>query len=219
MDDETTEKTRSSYNRLASEYVRRIYDELQHKSLDRQLLDDFAERVKGTVCDLGCGPGHVARYLWERGVQVCGIDLSPGLVDQARRLNPGIKFEQGNMYALDTPDATWAGIIAFYSIIHVPSTDHPLVFSEMRRVLQPDGILLLAFHVGEKLIHFDELWGQAVSVDFHLFLSDEVTDSLGSAGFEVEKVVERDPYPEVEAQTRRAYILAIKRGTRMVRSA
>jgi SAM-dependent methyltransferase len=213
MDDETTEKTRISYDRLAGEYVRRIYDELQHKPLDRQPLDEFADRVKGTVCDLGCGPGHVARYLWERGVQVCGIDLSPGLVDQARRLNPGIKFEQGNMYALDAPDATWAGIIAFYSIIHHPSTDHPLVFSEMRRVLQSDGILLLAFHVGEKLIHFDELWGQAVSVDFHFFLSDEVTDSLGSAGFEVKKIVERDPYPDVEAQTRRAYVLASKRRT------
>ena len=84
MDEVTTKKTQISYDRLADEYVRRIYEELQHKPLDRQLLDEFADQVKGTVCDLGCGPGHVARYLWERGVQVCGIDLSSGLVDQAR---------------------------------------------------------------------------------------------------------------------------------------
>lgn len=213
MENEITKNTRNSYDRLAGEYVRRIYDELQYKPLDRQFLDEFAARVKGEVCDLGCGPGHVARYLWEQGVQVCGIDLSSSMVGEARRLNPGIKFEQGNMFALNTPDATWAGIIGFYSIIHVPSADHVLVFSEMRRVLQSDGLLLLAFHVGEKVIHFDELWGQAVSMDFHFFLSDEVTDSMRSAGFEVEKIIERDPYPEVEAQTRRAYILASKRGT------
>jgi 2-polyprenyl-3-methyl-5-hydroxy-6-metoxy-1,4-benzoquinol methylase len=75
MDDEITKNTQISYDRLADEYVRRIYDELQHKPLDRQLLDEFAARVKGngSVCDLGCGPGHVARYLREHGVQVCGL--------------------------------------------------------------------------------------------------------------------------------------------------
>ena len=213
MHNEITKNTRDSYDRLAGEYVRRIYEELQHKPLDQQQLDEFAARVKGAVCDLGCGPGHVARYLWEQGVQVCGIDLAPGMVDQARRLNPAIKFEQGNMFALDAPDATWAGIIAFYSIIHVPSGEHLLIFSEMRRVLQPDGILLLAFHVGDKVVHFAELWGQAVSIDFHFFRTEDVTDALRSAGFEVEKIVERDPYPEIEAQTRRAYILASNRGT------
>ena len=210
MDEVTTKNTQISYNCLADEYVRRIYGELQHKPLDRQLLDRFAVRVKGTglVCDLGCGPGHVARYLREHGTQVYGIDLSPELVERARRLNPGIEFHQGNMFALDAADATWAGITAFYSIIHVPRTDHVLVLSEMRRVLRPGGLLLLAFHVGDGVVHFDELWGQSVSVDFHFFRTEEVADSLRSAGFDVEEIVERDPYTEVEAQTRRGYILA-----------
>ena len=90
VNDEKTRQTQRSYDQLADEYVRRIYGELQHKPLDRQLLDDFAARVKdtGVVGDLGCGPGHVSRYLWERGVEVCGIDLSSELVERARRLNP-----------------------------------------------------------------------------------------------------------------------------------
>jgi hypothetical protein len=71
----------------------------------------------------------------------------------------------------------------------------------------------LAFHVGDEVVHFDELWGHAVSVDFHFFRTDDVADSLRSAGFEVEEIVERDPYPDVEAQTRRGYILASKRET------
>ena len=215
MDDEIIKNTQISYDRLADEYVRRIYDELQHKPLDRQLLDEFAARVKGngSVCDLGCGPGHVARYLREHGVQVCGLDLSSELVERARQLNPDIKFEQGNMIALNAADATWAGIVAFYSIIHIPRTDHVTVFSEMRRVLRSGGLLLLAFHVGDEVVHFDELWGQAASLDFHLFCADAVVGGLRRAGFEVEKIVERDPYPNVEAQTRRGYLLASKRDT------
>jgi SAM-dependent methyltransferase len=215
MDDEITKNTQISYDRLADEYVRRIYDELQHKPLDLQLLDEFAARVKGngSVCDLGCGPGHVARYLREHGVQVCGLDLSAELVERARPLNPDIKFEQGNMVALNAADATWVGIVAFYSIIHIARTDHVPVLSEMRRVLRSGGLLLLAFHVGDEVVHFDELWGQAVSLDFHLFCADAVVGALRRAGFEVEKIVERDPYPNVEAQTRRGYILASKLDT------
>jgi hypothetical protein len=83
----------------------------------------------------------------------------------------------------------------------------------MKRVLRSGGLLLLAFHVGDEVVHFDELWGQAVSLDFHLFCADEVVGALRCAGFEVEKTVERDPYPKVEAQTRRGYILATKRDT------
>ena len=130
MGEVTTKNTRISCDRLADEYVRRIYEELQHKPFDRQLLNQFAARAKGTglVCDLGCGPGHVARYLREQRAQVFGIDLSPELVERARRLNPGIEFQQRNMFALDAPEAAWAGIVAFYSIIHVPRPDDMVVF-------------------------------------------------------------------------------------------
>src|SRR5579871_3756970 len=82
----------TSYDRVAAEYARRIFDELQHKPLDRELLDRFAARVPpdAIACDLGCGPGQIARYLYERGVQVVGVDLSPEMVRTARTLNPEI---------------------------------------------------------------------------------------------------------------------------------
>ena len=94
--------TQTSYDRIADEYTRRIFDELQHKPLDRQLLDRFANEVRelGPVCDLGCGPGHVARYLHDQGVQVSGLDLSAEMVTHARRLTPEIAFEQGDMRGL-----------------------------------------------------------------------------------------------------------------------
>lgn len=200
----------SSYDRVADEYVARIFDELKGKPHDRQLLDRFAEAVRdvGTACDMGCGPGQIARYLHERGVTMCGVDLSPGMIERARSLTPGVEFQPGNMLALTVPDETWAGIVAFYSLIHIARTDLPTALSELRRVLKPGGVLLIAFHIGDETLHLDEWWGHAVNVDFHFFRPEKMTGCLRDAGFEIEEVIERDPYPEVEHQSRRCYIFA-----------
>jgi SAM-dependent methyltransferase len=200
----------TSYDLVADEYVRRVFDELEHKPFDRHLLDRFAASVRGMglSCDMGCGPGHVARYLHRQGTQVFGVDLSPAMVEQARRLVPGVDFRQGDMLALDAEDEAWVGIAAFYSIIHIPRGDLPSALAEFHRVLRPGGVLLLAFHIGDDTIHLDEWWGQKVCVDFFWFHSDEVAGHLHSAGFEIEEIIERDPIPDVEYQTRRAYIFA-----------
>ena len=200
----------TSYDAVADEYVRCIHDELQHKPLDRQLLDRFATSVRevGPACDMGCGPGHVARYLHEHRVQICGVDLSPALVDRARRLNAGIEFRQGDMLKLADPDAAFAGMVAFYSLIHVPRGDMVRTLTELRRVLVPGGLLLLAFHIGDETKHLDEWWRQPVCVDFHFFQSTEMSGWLTAAGFEIEEIIEREPYPEIEHQSRRTYIFA-----------
>jgi len=218
MDDRTRRDHRNSYDLVADEYVRRIFDELKHKPLDRQLLDRFAASVRdvGTACDMGCGPGHVARYLHQQGVRVCGVDLSPAMVERARRLTPGVEFREGDMMALDAADETWAGIVAFYSIIHIPRADMARTLDELRRVLLPGGTLLLAFHIGDDTVHLDEWWGQDVSVDFFFFRSDEMGGYLRAAGFEVEDIIEREPYPDIEHQSRRTYIFARRPRTQHV---
>jgi SAM-dependent methyltransferase len=202
----------TSYDRVAAEYVLRIFDELKHKPIDRELLDQFAARMRGCgpACDMGCGPGQVARYLRERGVEVCGVDLSPVMVEHARRLNPEIEFTQGNMLSLDVDDEAWAGIAAFYSIIHIPRDELVLAFQELKRVLRPGGLLLLAFHIGDTVVHMDEWWGQPVSVDFAFYPPEEIVGYLRTAGFVVEGVYEREPIPDVEHQSRRAYLFARK---------
>ena len=210
MDAHKRKDFQTSYDLVADEYVQRIFGELQHKPLDRQLLDRFAARVRdfGPVCDMGCGPGHMARYLQDHGVAVCGVDLSPAMVERARRLTPGVEFRQGDMMTLDISDGAWAGIVAFYSIIHLPRSDMAQALGELSRVLRPGGILLLAFHIGDGSIHLDEWWGQKVCVDFFFFRSDEMATDLREAGFDIEKIIEREPYPNVEHQSRRAYIFA-----------
>jgi ubiquinone/menaquinone biosynthesis C-methylase UbiE len=130
------------------------------------------------------------------------------MIDHARRLTPGVEFHQGNILALDTPDRMWAGIAAFYSIVHIPAEDMTRTLSEFFRVLQPGGLLLLAFHIGNETIHLDEWWGQKVCLDFYLFRPEQIVGCLRAAGFEIDEVIEREPYPDVEHQSRRAYICA-----------
>lgn len=219
MDPQKLLDHQSSYDRIAQDYATHIYDELNCKPLDRMLLDDFASRLNGSgpVCDLGCGPGHVARYLHDRGLDVFGLDLSPGMLDQARKLNPGIQFRQGNMLSLDAPNSSWAAVVAFYSIVHIPKSDIPQAFREISRALEPGGLLFLAFHIGDEVLHEEELWGHRVSLDLVLFLRKEVELYLANAGFAILDSLERDPYtPEVEYQSRRAYILAQKPPAKLI---
>jgi trans-aconitate methyltransferase len=98
---ESQSDLQAGYDRVAEHYATEYFRELERKPFDCELLDRFAERVKdkGTVCELGCGPGQVARYLKDRGVDMRGIDLSDEMVNVARRLNPDIPFSQGDMLA------------------------------------------------------------------------------------------------------------------------
>jgi SAM-dependent methyltransferase len=213
MDDRRIRSIRESYDRLADEYARRIFNELQGKPLDRELLTRFAAEVagRGEACDLGCGPGHVARYLRDAGVTVFGLDLSPQMIEEARRLNPDISFREGNMLALDIPGGSLAGIAAFYAIVNLPRASLAAVFREIARVLRPAGLLLLAFHAGNETLRENELWGRPISMDFFLFEPPMIRRDLEAAGLVVEDVVEREPYaPDVEYQSRRAYIFARK---------
>jgi len=198
------------YDILAEEYAARYFRELEHKPFDRQMLDRLRILAAplGVICDLGCGPGQIARYLKDHGAEVIGVDLSPGMVALAGKLNPDISFACGNMLALDVPDEAWGGIAAFYSIIHVPPASILDAFCELRRVLKPGGLLLTAFHLGDDTMLVEELWGKQVSLEIFFYQRAEMEASMKKAGLEIVESLERDPYPDVEYQGRRAYILA-----------
>jgi|SRR5215204_2312879 len=209
-----SEELRTSYDRVAEDYAEHFRDEMVKKPFDRKMLDWLTEKVggSGVICDMGCGPGQVARYLHEQGVKACGVDLSPAMVRQAQRQNPEIPFQRGDVLALDdVADDSYGGVAAFYSVVHIPRRQVARALRELRRVLRPGGVLLLAFHIGQETKHLDEWWGKEVSVDFHFFGTEEMKGYLTAAGFGLEEVIERDPYPEaVEYQSRRAYIFARK---------
>ena len=191
---------RQSYDSAARAYAEHLASELDRKPLDRHLLNRFAEAMTGAglVADLGCGPGHVARYLDAQDVRMVGIDLSPGMIRVAKELHP----------ALDLPAGSLAGVIAFYAIVHFQPDELGPVFREMRRVLSPGGLALLAFHVGEEVVHVDDLFGAPVSLDFRFHVPERVIEALESAGFTVMERTDRQPYEGAEHPSRRCYLLA-----------
>ena len=201
---------RESYDSAAKAYAEHLAGELEHKPLDRHLLNRFGEamRGRGLVADLGCGPGHVAGYLREQGVHVLGIDLSPEMVREASSLHPGLAFQVGDMRELDIPDAGLAGVVAFYSIVHFSIPELGPIFQQIRRALAPGGLALLAFHIGDQFVHVDDLFGAPVSLDFRFHLPGQVIEALRSARLTVFEHVEREPYEGVEYPSRRCYLLA-----------
>ena len=107
--------TQSSYDRVAVEYAEGYKDEMDNKPFDRSCLDRPTREVGdlGRICDLGCGPGQIASYLHRQGVKTLGVDLSANMVAEAQRLNPEIRFYQGNMLSLPDPMRYGVGLPLF----------------------------------------------------------------------------------------------------------
>ena len=197
----------TGYDAVAHEYAARLFRELDGKPFDRELLDGLEKSAPpGPFLDLGCGPGHVARFIAERGRTVIGIDLSPAMVAVARNLTPGVEFRQGDMCSLNLPDSSFAGVIAFYSIIHLSRDELNVVALEISRILAPGGRAALAFHVGDEVRHVESLWGIKTDLHFNFLQPVAVEAALERAGLEVIQSTTRPPYaPEVESQTTRHY--------------
>jgi SAM-dependent methyltransferase len=198
-----------AYDTVAEDYARTFFDELDRKPFDRALLDRYADlmRGKGLVADVGCGPAQIARYLHDRGVEVCGIDLSPETVRVARGLNP-FPVDEGDMLALGHPAGCFAGIVSFYAVIHLGRGQVVQALREFRRVLQPGGRLLLAVHGGEGDVYQDEFLGHAVPIQATLFTVAEIAERLLEAGLGVESIQNRPPYA-FEHPTERIYLTAL----------
>ncbi|MGZ6820822.1 MAG: class I SAM-dependent methyltransferase, partial [Blastococcus sp.] len=133
------DSVRAAYDTVAADYAELLRTELARKPLDRAMLGAFAELVhvdaEAPVADVGCGPGRVTAHLHTLGLPVFGIDLSPAMVAVARRTHPELRFDEGSMTALDLPDASLGGLVAWYSVIHTPPELLPGVFAEFARVL------------------------------------------------------------------------------------
>lgn len=206
---------RDTYDAVARAYDEALRDELDHKPLDRALLAAVLELAgEGTVADVGCGPGHATRFLAARHPEVAGVDLSPAMVEIARRHAPQLRLAVASMLELPVADAAWAGAVALYSIIHLSPEERAAAFRELARVLRADGPLLVSFHVGSaevaagEVTHLTTWFGEAVDVDVHFLDPAEVGADLVAAGFRVEATVLREPIAGAEFPSRRAYLLA-----------
>jgi SAM-dependent methyltransferase len=205
--------------------MERFEHELDGKPFDREFLDNVAaaNRRNGWLVDLGSGPGQIGTYLVVKGLRVLNVDLSLEMLRVAANLPGETGRLQADMRALPFADNSIRGAIAFYSLIHIPPTELDSTLAELGRVVAAEGHLAVTFHVTPPAeadhgaavhdtgLHIDEMLSEPVDLDFYFYESERIAAGLEAAGFEILQCTVRDPYrPEVEAQTRRAYVLAQK---------
>jgi SAM-dependent methyltransferase len=177
--------TRAAYDAVAVQYTEFVRADLDRRPLDRALLAAFAELVRaggaGRVADVGCGPGRIAAHLHALGLTVFGIDLSPVMVELARREYPDLRFYEASMVDLDLADGALGGLVAWYSVIHTPPEQVPAVLAEFHRVLAPGGHLLLAFQAGDDPLA--EPFDHKVALAYR-WAPDRMAALVRQAGFE-----------------------------------
>jgi ubiquinone/menaquinone biosynthesis C-methylase UbiE len=210
---EIQQKIIKCYDATAENYAATRIDELSKKHLDQLILKEFARlnKDRGTCVDFGCGPGQTTKFLHDAGVtDIMGCDISPGMVNVAREIFPYIRFEQGDLLALPYNGNHFASAVAFYAIVHFDYDQIGKAFQEVNRVLQNGAHFLFSFHVGEEIVHFDNANGIDIDIDLHFFQTAEIVKILVQNNFKIIDAIERLPYPDVEYQTRRAYVWAEK---------
>jgi len=206
------EAIRKSFNLAAEKYYELFKDEMKQKECDRIILDKFAGNFDSgsIVCDVGCGPGHITRYLLDKGLNVFGVDISERCIEIARRENPKVRFQVMDMARLDLADESIDGIVSFYSIIHTPKRLVNVLFSEFSRVLRRGGKILVVVKRGSSEGYVDELLGFKTRLYSTYFTEEELETYLQTSGFEVIFMETRRPY-DFEIPVERVYAVGKKR--------
>lgn len=202
--------TRAAYDIVAESYAAKANGGLAGLPLERALLTAFTELAGpvGPILDAGCGTGHVTAYLRSLGTDASGVDLSPAMIAAARRDYPDLRFDLGSMTALDRPDGRLGGVLAMYSVIHIPPSELPGVFAEFHRVVAPGGWVMLGFQFGDGTPrHITEWFGHDISLYQHRHPPELVAETLTDAGFAVQTQAKRQP-DGINETVPRAYVLA-----------
>ena len=178
------------------------------------IVSYFRVGVGTKIADFGCGPGQTTKYLKNLGIEISGLDLSEKILEQARTIHPEIHFQKENILELEFENDSIAGAVAFYAIVHFTEEQIGIALREVFRVLQPGGIFLFTYHIGEEAIHIEEFLGKKVDIDFMFYTTDFISSCLKDSGFGKIEIIEREPYPGVEYESRRAYVFATKPAVR-----
>lgn len=182
---------RDSYDRVADNYVDMVattsLGDIRFQPWLRAAMDVFADAVGGLgpVLDVGCGPGTVTAYLAERGLDVSGMDLSPRMIEHARRLHPECTFSVGSSTDLDLAEASWGGLLGWWSLFNLPRHVLPQVLSSFARALVPGGQLIIGTHVGNgDVLRTEAYGGVPVHWTTHLWQPDQLVALVEQAGLQ-----------------------------------
>jgi uncharacterized protein YceH (UPF0502 family) len=204
------ERVRSSYDAVAVRYADQLADELDGLPFERWLLDRVAEHADGgPVVEVGSGPGHVTAYLAEAGADATGLDLSPAMVEEARRRFPGGDYQVGDLRRLMRPTSApgWSAVLAWYSLIHLAGSELPDAVGALSRPLAAGGWLVIALHGGSEVRHVDEWFDAAVDLDFVLHEPADVVRHVERAGLTDVEWYHRGPVTARAETTERLYVI------------
>ncbi len=207
------ERVRSSYDAVAVQYADQLADELDGLPFERWLLDRVAAHADGgPVVEVGSGPGHVTAYLAEAGADATGLDLSPAMVEEARRRFPGGDYQVGDLRRLMRPTSAtgWSAVLAWYSLIHLAGSELPDALGALSRPLAAGGWLVVALHAGSEVRHVDEWFDAAVDLDFVLHEPADVVRMVEGAGLTDVEWYHRGPFPARSETTGRLYVVGRK---------
>ncbi|MFE6736712.1 class I SAM-dependent methyltransferase [Microbacterium sp. NPDC057650] len=186
----TDVQTAAAYDARAAEYIKLLGDISQLDAADADAIGRWRDATAGPLLDAGCGPGLWTAFLNDDGHEAQGIDLSAEFITSARERHRGIDFRVGSFRDLPFPDASFGGILAWYSLIHTPPEDLPAVLGEFARVLEPGGSILIGFFDGEPR----EPFAHAVT-GAYFWDGSAMTALLEEAGFAVTASERRDRSP------------------------
>ena len=172
------ERVRRAYGELVDQYAALFGNSSKVHPDDLAMIGRHLSIRPGAVLDVGCGPGHLTAHLRSLGVDATGIDLVPEFIDHARTAHPGGRYELGSMHELAAVDHSVAGILAWYSLIHLSPDDLEGVLAELHRVMVLAGTLVVGFFDGDEVAAFDH----KVVTAYHWPL-DELSARLSRAGF------------------------------------
>ncbi|MEU4774110.1 class I SAM-dependent methyltransferase [Micromonospora sp. NPDC023644] len=176
-------QVRDAYASVAALYIELFGTKQQVHVDDLAFIGRHLSSRPGNVLDLGCGPGHITDYLRSLGVDAMGIDIVPEFIAHAKSTHPHGRYQLGSMRNLDVEDHSIAGILAWFSLIHLPPQDLEDVLAEFRRVMAPAGTLVVGFFDGDEVSAFDHK-----VVTAYRWPVDELSARLTRAGFvEVER--------------------------------
>jgi uncharacterized protein YceH (UPF0502 family) len=207
------DKVRAAYTAVAGPYAERFSDELADLPFESWLLRRVVELSDGApVIEVGTGPGHVAAFLAAAGADATGLDITPSMIDEARRRHPGVDYQIGDLRRLMRPSTHdgWGAVLAWYSLIHLAESELAGAIGSLARPLRPDGWLVLALHAGAEVRAITDWLGQDIDLDFVLHDTGAVIATVERAGLVDVEWYQRGPLPARGETTQRLYVLARK---------
>jgi len=203
-------RVRASYGAVAGAYAGAFAEELEQLPFERWLLARVADLAgPHPVVEVGCGPGHVTAHLASLGVDATGVDLTPEMVEEARRRFPDGTYQVGDLRQLMRPanDDGWGAVLGWYSLIHLAESELPSALSALTRPLRPGGWLAIALHAGAGIAHHDSWFDQAIDLDFVSHGPAEIRALVDAAGLTDVEWYLRGPNLARGESTERLYVL------------